>query len=282
MSEWTGAGRLRGKIAVVTGASRGCGRGVARALGQAGVTVYVTGRSTREGVGTQERMETIEETAEMVTALGGVGIAVRVDHTVDSEVDAFFARVLSEQGRLDLLVGNAWGGYEKMDEFSGAFWEMPIENWDRMFRAGLRSHLVSARYAAPLMAAQKHGLIVLTTTGLREKYQGNLFYDVCKSAINRMAYGMSHDLRPDRVAVIALAPGWMRTERMEGLTEDELAKTESPEYTGRAIVALATDPSVLEKSGKLLDTADLAREYGFTDVDGRQVPPFREIFPGVL
>ena len=270
---------LRGKVAVVTGASRGAGRAIALVLGQAGATVYVTGRSVRGGATTENRPETIDETAEAVAARGGVGIPVRVDHTVDAEVEALFARVRQEQGRLDLLVNNAWGGYEGYDgrTFDAPFWQQSLRHWDGMFTAGVRAHFVANRFAAPLLIERGGGLIVGTVAWAFDAYLGNLFYDVAKAAIIRMALGMAEELRPHGVAAVALAPGFMRTERVLAAHAAEpfdLGPTESPEYLGRAVAALAADPGVLAKSGRLLTVGDLAREYGFTDVDGRQPEPF--------
>lgn len=273
---------LKGRIAVVTGASRGAGRGIALALGEAGATVYVTGRSVRGGETTENLPGTIEDTAETVTARGGTGIAVRCDHTVDSDVEGLFARVLREQGRIDLLVNNAWGGYEQHDyrKFAAPFHEQPLRHWDGMFSAGVRAALVASRLAASLMLQQKHGLVVNITAWDRDKYLVNLFYDVAKSAINRMTYGMARELRPHNIAAVALAPGFIRTERVAAAFEaagnrDYLNFTESPEYVGRAVAALASDQNVLEKSGKVLAVGDLAEEYGFTDIDGRRIPAFR-------
>ena len=275
--------RLAGKVAIVTGASRGGGRGIALVLGEEGATVYVTGRSVRDQSTTEPHL-TIDETAEMVTARGGVGIPVRVDHTVDEQVEALFARVNEEQGRLDILVSNAWGGYEILDGFwdSKSFWELPLRQWDLMQRAGLRSHLVASRFAVPLMLPQRRGLIVTTTTGIPPlgKNHPHLFYDVTKVAINRLSFDMAQACRRVGIAVVALSLGnehlWMRTEGI-GLTREEAGdelwyQTFSPEYGGRAVVALATDSNVMHKSGyqPFLETPALAREYGFVDTDGRQ------------
>src|SRR5919198_132010 len=206
---------LSGRIAIVTGASRGVGRGIALALGAAGATVYVTGRS-RAGSTTENLPGSVEETASAVSARGGHGIAVHCDHTADAEVEALFARVRAEGGRLDLLVNNAWGGYERHDwrTFTAPFWEQPLRHWDGMFTAGVRAHLVASRLAVPLMLAAGRGLIVHTTAWDRDHYLGNLFYDVAKAAVNRMAYGMARELRPHRIAVVALAPGFVGTERV--------------------------------------------------------------------
>lgn len=278
--------RLKGKIAVVTGASRGGGRGIALVLGEEGATVYVTGRSVR-GASTRPDLPdtTIEDTAEQLTARGGVGIPVRCDHTVDDEVEALFKRVKQEHGRLDILVNNVWGGYEQYDArtFDLPFWEQPLWRWEKMFTAGVRAHYTASRFAIPLMMAPCQGLIINTTAWDRNKYLGNVPYDLAKTAINRMAYDMALELREYNIAAVALSPGWMRTEdvlRRYKTDEQnwqkirELAPTESTQYVGRAVTALATDPDVMRKSGCVLVVADLAREYGFTDVDGRQVPPF--------
>lgn len=275
-------GSLQGKVAVVTGATRGAGRGIALVLGEAGATVYVTGRSVRGQPTTEELPGTVEDTAEAVTARGGTGIPVRCDHTVDSDVEALFARVQREQGRIDLLVNNAWGGYEHHDyrKFSAPFHEQPLRHWDGMFTAGVRAALVASRFAVPLMLSQKQGLIANITAWDRDKFLVNVFYDVAKNAINRMTYGMARELKPHNIAVVALAPGFMRTERVAGAFEaagnkDYLNFTESPEYVGRAVVAIASDPNVMEESGKVLAVGDLAEKYGFNDIDGRRIPPFR-------
>lgn len=273
---------LSRKITLVTGASRGAGRAIAKVLGEAGATVYVTGRSVRDE---QTSRQTIDETAELVTAQGGRGIAVACDHTVDAEVAALFARLQQEAGRLDLLVNNVWGGYENYDgeTFDAPFWEQPLWRWDKMFAAGVRAHYTASRLAAPMMIRQRQGLIINTTAWDRQKYLGSLPYDVAKAAINRLAYGMALELRPHHIAVVALAPGWMRTEAVLdhfGVTEETwheveaLSSTESPHYIGRAIAALADDPAVIIKSGRVLTVGRLAQEYNFTDVDGRQPPPF--------
>jgi len=287
---------LKGRVAVVTGASRGAGRGIALELGAAGATVYVTGRSTRaqpaESYGRILALSelkalpgSIDETADELTRMGGHGIAVRCDHTQEDDVASLFARVQREQGRLDLLVNNAWGGHETFNGvFEAPFWEHPLSNWESMFDRGVRNHLLASRFAAPLMVVQKSGLIAITSFWDRDKYlRGNLFYDLAKSAMNRLAFGMAEELRPHGVASLALSPGWMRTEFvLAGHKTDEahwherpaLARTESPRYLGRAIAALAGDAGVMQKSGGVHRVADLAREYGFTDVDGRQPEAF--------
>lgn len=288
--------KLKDCIAIVTGASRGAGRGIAIELGAAGATVYVTGRSTRAAAPDSyrdllalshlERLPgTIDDTAEEVTRAGGRGIAVRCDHTREEDVAELFQRVQAGHGRLDLLVNNAWGGHETFTGvFEAPFWEHPLASWDSMMDRGVRNHLVASRFAAPRMVAQGRGLIVTTTFWDRGRYmRGNLFYDLAKSAMVRLAFGMAQELRPHGVASLAVSPGWMRTEFvLAGHQTDEahwrdkpaLAATESPRYLGRAVAALAADPQVLARSGQVLRVADLAAEYGFTDIDGRQVPPF--------
>ena len=251
-------------------------------LGTAGATVYVTGRSLR-GQATAENLPgTIEETAELVTARGGTGIPVRCDHTVDSDVREFFGRVQREQGRIDLLVNNVWGGYEHYDHrtFSDPLHEQPLRHWEGMFNAGVRATLIASQCAIPLMLPQRRGLIINITAWDRDKFLVNVFYDVAKAAINRMTYGMGRELKPHNVAAIALAPGFMRTERVAAAFEaagnkDYFNFTESPEYVGRAVVALAADRNILDKTGRVLAVGDLADEYGFTDIDGRRIPAFR-------
>ncbi len=272
--------KLSGRVAVVTGASRGAGRGIARVLGQAGATVYVTGRSTRGRRATDNMPGTIEDTADEVTRLGGTGIAVLCDHTDAGQVQALFDRVGSEQNSLDLLVSNAWGGYEGYEhqQFTDAFWKQPLSRWEAMFNGGLRCQMLAARAAVPLMLPRQSGLIVNTIAWLEGKYLGNLYYDVVKSASIRFTFGLAHELRPHGIAAIAVAPGFMRTERVmaaHAAHPFDLSATETPEYTGRAVAALLADPKVMEKSGGAHLVGELAREYGFTDTDGKQVPPFR-------
>lgn len=287
---------LKDCIAVVTGASRGAGRGIAMELGAAGATVYVTGRSTRaQPADTYGQLlalsdlpavpGSIDDTADEVTRMGGRGIAVRCDHTHEDDVKALFAQVEREAGRIDLLVNNAWGGHETFTGvFDAPFWEHPLANWDSMFDRGVRNHLVASRSAAPLMVRQKHGLIVTTTFWDRGHYmKGNLFYDLAKASMTRLAFGMAEELKPHGVASVAVSPGWMRTEFvLAGHKTDEahwqerpaLASTESPRYLGRAVAALAGDPQVMARTGEVLRVADLAKAYGFTDIDGRQVKAF--------
>jgi len=289
--------RLRGQIAIVTGASRGGGRGIAVELGAAGATVYVTGRTTRrsqpstygayKAVAKLDSMPgTIDDTADAVTAAGGTGIAVQVDHTDATAVRELIARVESEQGKLDLLVNNAWGGHESLtgESLDKPFWEQTLDHWTAMFDHGVRNHVIASHAAAPLLVKQKRGLIVTTTYWDRGHYiRGNLFYDLAKATMGRLAFSLAEELKPHGVTSLGVSPGWMRTELILNAfkTDEEhwqsvppLARTESPRYLGRAVTALAGDANVAAKAGKVLSVGDLAVEYGFTDVDGRVIPPF--------
>ena len=271
-------GDLRGRVALVTGASRGVGRGIAHELGVAGATVYVTGRSVSGNATTEDLGGDVNGAAALVTQAGGVGISVRCDHTRDDDVDALFERIGREQGRLDILVNNVWGGYERFGDadFVAPFWEQPMWRWDLMFAAGARAHYTASRLAAPLMIAQGRGLIVSISSGDEGKYRGQVMYDTAKAAVDRMAFGMAQELRAHGIVALALYPGLTRTERVERFASAaELANSESPRYAGRAVVALATDSDVMQRSGGAYKTGELAREYGFTDVDGTQPPPFK-------
>ncbi len=261
-------------VAVVTGASRGAGRGIALSLGEAGATVYVTARSRRGVPTVPETPRSVEDVAEEVSRRGGRGIAVPCDHTDNAAVKGLFDRVSSDQSRLDVLVCNAWGGYmpypEHNEWFVHPFWEQSMDRWDGMFTGGLRSHMATCLYGLPMMVAAKKGLVVLTTFSMGRRYLGNVFYDVCKNGICRMAHCLASELEDLGVAVIALTPGWVLAERMTELTPTERSQTESVEYIGRAVVALAADSGVARRSGQTLAVGNLAREYGFTDLDGRR------------
>ncbi|MBW8350971.1 SDR family NAD(P)-dependent oxidoreductase [Bacillus sp. IITD106] len=272
---------LTGKIALVTGGSRGAGRGIAVELGKAGATVYVTGRSVR-GNSTNQWPGTIDDTVSQIEASGGKGIAVRCDHTNDLETESVIEQIRKEQGRLDILINNVWGAHDLGVE-AGPVWELPLKNWDTMFTAGVRAQLATNYFAIPLLRENKQALIIHTTFWDHDKYTGQFYYDLAKNALNRMAYGLSIELKQDNIAVLAVSPGFMRTELVLKFHEadeehwydfDELRKTETPFYVGRAIVALAGDPNVMEKSGQVLRAGDLAKEYHFTDIDGRYIPPF--------
>jgi NAD(P)-dependent dehydrogenase (short-subunit alcohol dehydrogenase family) len=266
--------RLTGQVAVVTGATRGAGLGIARVLGEQGATVYVTGRSVRGAPTVPDYPGSIEDAADQVSARGGRGIPVRCDHTDEQSVVELFGRVQAGHGRLDVLVCNAWAGYMPYPEhnkwFDQPFWEQSMERWDGMFTGGLRAHLMTARYGVPLMLPASRGLVIFTTFTMGRKYLGNVFYDVAKNGICRAAEVLAGELEDHEIAVLALTPGWVLAERMTDLTPSQRAQTESVEYIGRAVAALATDPGVMRRSGQALAVGNLAREYGFTDVDGRQ------------
>ena len=266
--------RLEGSVAVVTGASRGGGKGIAVVLGEEGATVYVTGRSVRGEPTTLSRPGTIEDAAEEVTHRGGVGIPVRCDHTDDRQVAELFDRVRREQGRLDALVNNAWGGYELSPDSDLDFWEIELRHWDLMFDAGVRAAVTASWHGAPLMLPHRRGLIVNITWVLSRPH-GHAFYEVAKNATTRLTEMMANDLRPHGIAAVALSPGFMRGERMN-LSPERAAMAESTEFVGRAVTALASDPDVLRQSGRLLTVVDAAQEYGFTDVDGQVISPFWE------
>lgn len=272
---------LKGKVAVVAGATRGAGRGIACALGEAGALVYCTGRSVRGKPATANRPETIEETAEMVTARGGKGIAVRVDHTQEREVESLFQRVADEQqGQLDIVVNDIWGG-EELAELGTPFWELSLDKGFLMFQRAVHTHIITSRYAAPLMIERQQGLIIEVTDGDNCGYRGNLFFDLAKTSVIRIAYAMATELRKYNVSAIAVTPGFMRSESMLegfGVTEanwQEAAKrdphfiaSETPLFVGRGVVALASDVNVSKKSGRVFGSWELAREYNFVDADG--------------
>lgn len=271
---------LAGKIAVVAGATRGAGRGIACMLGEAGATVYCTGRSTRAAAATPGRTETIEETAEMVTGFGGVGIPVQVDHLVPAQVEALFARVRAEQGRLDVLVNDIWGG-ERLSQWGTPFWEQSLETGFQMMQTAIHTHIITSHYGVPLLIERGNGLVVEITDGDSADYRGNFFYDLCKSTVIRMALAMAEELRPHGVAAVAVTPGFLRSEEMLdyfGVTEanwrDGAAKephfiaSETPFFVGRAVAALAADPNVMQKSGRALASWTLSDEYPFIDMDG--------------
>lgn len=253
---------LKGKVALVTGASRGVGKGIALELIEAGATVYITGRSVGD-----------------MQYISGKGTAIQCDHRNDEQVQAAFRRIADEQGRLDILVNNVWGGYENMLEngqftWSRPFWQQPLSRWDAMFQAGVRAHYVASQLAAQMMVPQRSGLIVNISFWAAQKYVGNIAYGVSKAATDKMTADMSRELKDHNVAVVSLYPGLVRTEKvMEAAAWLDLSNSESPQFIGRAVAALAADPRLMERTGKVLIAAGLAQDYGFTDIDGKTPRP---------
>lgn len=262
---------LAGKVALVTGASRGVGKGVALGLGEAGATVYVTGRTTVEGSGAIDLPGTVLQTADEVSAIGGTGIAVPCDHRDDEQVRAVFTEVRRRSGRLDVLVNNVWGGYEFFwdgTEFwnERGFWTVPLSRWDAMFEAGVRAHYVASVLGAEIMVAQRSGLIVHVSAEGAGMDDAGVAYGVAKAATNRMAATMAHDLREHDVAAVSLYPGLVRTESVLKAAEHfDLTHSESPLFVGRTVAALAADPKVMDRTGQVLTTAELAGDYGVVD-----------------
>jgi NAD(P)-dependent dehydrogenase (short-subunit alcohol dehydrogenase family) len=273
--------KLSDRVALVAGGTRGAGRGIAVALGAAGATVYVTGRSTRASRSEMDRPETIEETAELVDAAGGRGIPVRVDHSRPDEVDTLIARIEAEQdGRLDVLVNDVWGG-DPLADWERPFWEQSIDDALRMVRNGIETHIVTSRFAVPLMVRRGSGLVIEITDGASDDYRGSLYYDLVKSAVIRLAKAQAAELASHGVTALALTPGFLRSEAMLdhfGVTEDtwrdaiakdmHFAASETPTYIGRAVAALAGDPDIARFAGQALSTWGLQSEYAFTDADG--------------
>jgi len=282
--------KLRGKIAVVAGASRGCGYGIAVALGEQAATVYVTGRSVRGGPAPIDNVSgTIEETAEEVTRRGGVGIPVQVDHTDAKQVTELFRRVQAENGRLDILACAVWGGNERFVDpiWKQPFWNLPVDFWDDFMGAGPQAFWIAAREATRLMSEQRSGLIAAISEPLidPDKLSGNLQWDLFEHlphyALNRLVGSLALDAHHAGVTLLGLLPGFMKTERVQVHMQDERLRrlyrydlAESTEYTGRALVALASDPNAIAKSGQLIFVGDAAKEYGFTDIDGRYIENF--------
>ena len=282
---------LAGKVALVAGASRGAGRGIAVELGAAGATVYVTGRSTRGHPSEYARPETIEETADLVSAAGGRGIAGRVDHLVSDEVRGLVARIRAEAGRLDILVNDIWGG-EKLFEWNKPVWGHDLENGLRLLRLGVDTHLITAHHALPLLIERPGGLLVEVTDGTAAYNAGHYrlspFYDLAKVAVNRLGWAHAQDLAPHGATALSLTPGWLRSEMMldaYGVTEatwrgatakePHFAISETPRFVGRAVAALAADPDVARWNGQSLSSGGLAQVYGFTDVDGSRPDAWR-------
>ena len=280
------SGPLEGKVALVAGATRGGGRGIAVALGEAGATVYATGRTTREQRSEIDRPETIEETAELVTAAGGEGIPVEVDHLEPAQVAGLVERIDKQHGRLDVLVNDIWGA-EHLFKFNTPLWEHDLDNGLRLLRLAIETHLITSHHALPLLSRNPGGLVVEVTDGTAEynadHYRVNAFYDLAKTSVIRMAWGLAQELSERGGTAVALTPGWMRSELMlerhsvsESNWRDATERTphfcisESPRYVGRAVAALAGDPDVSRWNGQSLSSGQLAQVYGFTDVDGTQ------------
>lgn len=284
---------LKGRVALVAGATRGAGRGIAVEFGAAGATVYVTGRTTRDQQSEYGRPETIEETAELVSEAGGRGIAVQVDHLVPEQVAALVDRIRAEQGRLDVLVNDIWGG-EKLMEWNRPVWEHTLDKGLRMLRLGIDTHLITAHHALALMIERPGGLLVEVTDGTADynadTYRLSPFYDLAKVAVTRMAWAHARDLAPHDATSVAITPGWLRSEMMLDAyrvteanwrdatkTQPHFAISETPRYVGRAVAALAADPERARWNGQSLSSGQLAQVYGFTDLDGSRPDAWRYI-----
>ncbi|WP_030264872.1 SDR family oxidoreductase [Streptomyces sp. NRRL B-24484] len=285
------AGALTGKVALVAGATRGAGRGIAVELGAAGATVYVTGRSTRARRSEYDRPETVEDTADLVTAAGGLGIAVPTDHLVPAQVRSLVDRIDAEQGRLDVLVNDIWGG-ENLFQWDTPVWEHDLDNGLRLLRLAVETHAVTSHHALPLLLRHPGGLVVEVTDGTaeynRDTYRVSFFYDLAKTSVLRMGFALGRELGPRGATAVALTPGWMRSEIMLGhfgVTEENwrdalqvephFCISETPFFVGRAVAALAADPEVSRWNGQSLSSGGLARVYGFTDRDGSRPDAWR-------
>jgi len=274
---------LQGAVALVAGATRGAGRAIAIELAIAGATVYATGRSTRQSRSLMNRPETIEDTADIIIGRGGKAIPIRVDHTIPEEVAALVERIAEEtDGRIDILVNDIWGG-DPLAQWGVPFWQHDLGHGLTLQRNAVSSHIITSWYVAPLMVKRHRGLIIEVTDGITGGYRGSFFYDLAKASVNRLALAQAHELKPYTVAAVAVSPGFLRSEAMLdnfGVTEstwrDAIAKdqnfsvSETPHFIGRAVVALASDPNVMTKSGTAVATWNLAKEYSFTDTDGTQ------------
>jgi NAD(P)-dependent dehydrogenase (short-subunit alcohol dehydrogenase family) len=284
---------LAGKVALVTGATRAAGRGIAVELGAAGATVYVTGRSTRERRSEMDRPETIEETAELVDKAGGHGIAVPVDHLDPAQVRELVERIDREQGALHILVNDIWGQHGE-PEWDKTVWESDLEGGLRLLQLGVNTHVITSHYALPLLIKSPGGLVIEMTDGTNEfnadNYRVSFFYDVAKGAVSRVAFALAHELDKYDATAVLLTPGWLRSEAMLdgfGVREENwrdateriphFAISESPAYVGRAVAALAADPDVRRWNGKSTSSGELARIYGFTDLDGSRPDAWRYI-----
>lgn len=273
---------LKGKVALVAGATRGAGRGIACMLGEAGATVYCTGRSSRLSKYPQSRPETIEETAEKVNGLGGIGIPVCIDHTDPDAVENLFVKIKAEQGRLDILVNDIWGG-DSAIEWGKPFWELSPAQGQAILANAINTHITTSRFGVPLMLETGSGLIVEITDGNSIGYRGNLYYDLVKHSVIRLAFAQAYELRNKNITALALTPGFLRSESMLELfavTENNwktgaekdpnFIASETPYFVGRALAALAMDPNRHSKTGRVFSSWDLSDEYGFTDIDGER------------
>ena len=284
---------LTGKVALVAGATRGAGRGIAVELGAAGATVYVTGRTTRTQRSEMNRPETIEETAELVEQAGGKGIAVQVDHLDPAQVQALVARIEREQGRLDILVNDVWGA-DFLIEWNQPVWKHSLESGLRMLRLNVDTHIITSHFALPLLIRNPGGLVVEITDGTAdyndEHYRVSLFYDLAKTSVTRIAWSQAQELKPHQCTAVAVSPGWLRSEQMldnyrvtEANWRDatkiqpHFIITETPRFVGRAVAALAADPDVARWNGQSLSSGQLAKVYGFTDLDGSQPDAWRYV-----
>jgi NAD(P)-dependent dehydrogenase (short-subunit alcohol dehydrogenase family) len=284
---------LRRKVALVAGATRGAGRGIAVELGAAGATVYVTGRTTRTQQSEYKRAETIEETADLATEAGGKGIAIQVDHLVAAQVEQLVARIRQECGRLDILVNDVWGG-ENLKEWDKPVWGHNLDNGLRLLDLGVRTHLITAHFALPLLIERPGGLLVEVTDGTDSynaaHYRINPFYDLAKVSVNRMAWAHAKDLAPHGATSVCITPGWLRSEMMLeafGVKEENwrdatqriphFAISETPRFVGRAVAALAADPDRARWNGQSLSSGQLAQVYGFTDLDGSRPDAWRYV-----
>ncbi len=281
---------LRGTVAVVAGATRGAGRGIAAALGEAGATVICTGRTTRSGMTTSDygRPETIEETAELVTALGGTGVAIPVDHLDRAQVARLADVIRADYGQLDVLVNDIWGGENLIGSWDAPLWERDLDAGLRMVRLAVETHLITSHHLLPLMLDRPGGALLVEMTDGTAEYNADrmrisVFYDLCKTAVTRLAYSQGHDLAPRGGTAVAVSPGWLRSEMMlEAFQTTEetwresvgttapggFAVSETPRYVGRGVAALAADPARARWNQRSTSSAELSREYGFTDVDG--------------
>lgn len=277
---------LNGKVALVAGATRGAGRGIAIELGAAGATVYVTGRTTRTQRSEYNRPETIEETAELVSNAGGRGIAVQVDHLDPDQVQALIARIENEQGRLDILVNDVWGA-EYLAQWNVPVWEHSLDRGFRMLRLAIDTHITTSHFALPLLIRNKNGLVIEITDGTAEynnrNYRLSMFYDLAKTSVIRIAQSLAHELSPYKCTAIAVTPGWVRSEIMldhygvkeenwrdATVKEPHFIISESPRFVGRAVAALAGDPEAARWNGQSVSSGKLAQVYGFYDLDGSQ------------